>query len=385
MGRAIVLLMGLAGVGCGPTPGRDGGTPAVDAGVYVPVEKRALGLNDATFLFPLSVDGGRPTPFAAADTMIPRALFDRLTTTPGDVLTDLSRLRLVGLRFDLCDRATPSPCDPTADGVLRLVHQPVFADGTTEDIALHSFFPIPRSEVAETVDTLRALARLQDVPRGAALKVNTALDVNPEFTEKLTGLVRRYVTTSRLFRLTLFGQLTNRPSLIWVFRGIQKQGPAFVRIDIPDLQEVDQVTLLASANELRTTPLADDPPGFARAMSVMGFGSATPAQQREALESMAASDNPLLTTADTIQCVTCHVTTTVMADRAAVAGVPITSLTSRYTSATFDLSPLGDAAVRFRTLRALGYLGRAPIVAQRTVNETANVLQELEARFPPAP
>lgn len=373
-------------VGCG-APGRpDAGAAEPDGGTgYVPIEKRALGLNDVTFLLPLGLDGGRPSPFPAADTMIPRVLFDRLTTTPGDVLTDLSRMRLVAIRFDLCDRSMPTPCEPNADGVLRLVHQPVFSDGTTEDIALHSFFPIPRAEVPEAVDTLRALARLQDVPRGSALKVNTALDVNVEFTEKLTGLVRRYVTTSRMFRLTLFGQLTNRAALIWVFRGLQKQGPAFVRIEIPDVQEVDQVTLLAASNEFRTTPQADEPTGFTRAMSVMDFGQAAPTQQRAALEAMAAIDNPLLNTADTIQCVTCHVTTTVMADRANVAGVQVSSLTSRYTAPGFDLSPLGDSAVRFRTLRALGYLGRSPIVAQRTVNETANVLNELEARYPPAP
>jgi hypothetical protein len=65
--------------------------------------------------------------------------------------------------------------------------------------------------------------------------------------------------------------------------------------------------------------------------------------------------------------------------------VPLDALSNRFTSTTFDLTPPGDAQVRFRTLRALGYLQKWPLVAQRAVNETASVLEEMEQRFPPAP
>ena len=72
-------------------------------------------------------------------------------------------------------------------------------------------------------------------------------------------------------------------------------------------------------------------------------------------------------------------------DRLTRAGVDVATLTSRYTSTDFDMTPLGDPQSRFRTLRALGYFQSSPLVAQRTVNETANVLSELEVRYPPAP
>lgn len=379
-----LALLGLVLVGCGaPMPMTDAGTP-FDAGSYTPVESRRLGLNDATLLLPLApLDAG--SPFPAPELMIPRALFDRISTTPGDVVTDLARLRVVALRFDICDRATTAPCADTADGVLRLVLQPVFNDGTAEDVAFHAFYPVPRNEVHQAVDTLRALARLQNVPLGSALRVNTAFGVDAEYTATLAGFVRRYAGAARLFRLTLFGQLTNRAALIWVFRGVEQRGGGFARIEIPGIQEIDQVSLLFSATEFQTMPQADAPRGFARAMSLRSFMGGTPLEQREALEALVASDNPTLNTADTIQCVTCHVSTTVLADRAAVAGVDVTTLTGRYTSPQFDLTPLGDEALRFRTLRALGYLRGTPLVAQRTVNETANVLGELEARYPPAP
>lgn len=384
MKRLLPLALVAVVSACGPQLTAMDAGGGFDAGSYTPVESRLLGLNDVTFLFPLpSPDAG--SPFPPAETMIPQGPFDRVSTTPGDVVTDLRRLKLVALRFDICDRATTAPCAETADGVIRLVLQPTFNDGSAEDIALHAFYPVPRSEVYEAVDTLRALARLQDVRRQSALRVNTALGVDAEFTSKLAAFVRRYAVAPNMFRLTLFGQLTNNAAQIWVFRGVERKAGQFVRIEIPDIREIDQVSLLFSATEFRTMPQADEPMGFARAMSASAFSSATPAEQRQALEAMAASDNPKLNTADTIQCVTCHVTTTVMGDRATIAGVDVTTLTSRYVNTDFDMTPLGDPATRFRTLRGLGWFRRSPLVAQRTVNETANVLSELEVRYPPAP
>lgn len=90
-----------------PVP--DAGEP-FDAGSYTPIECRAgLGLNDATYLLPLwAPDAG--SPFPTAEAMIPRVLFDRVSTTPGDVVADLSRLRIVAIRFDICNRSTTAPC-----------------------------------------------------------------------------------------------------------------------------------------------------------------------------------------------------------------------------------------------------------------------------------
>ncbi|MEW6435463.1 MAG: hypothetical protein AB1730_28535 [Myxococcota bacterium] len=377
---SLVVLTGLAACsGAGPGP-EDGG---VGEGPYVPVESRPLGLNDVTVLLPLeSVDAGTPLP--GPEALIRYDLFDRLTTTPGDVLTDFDRLRVVAIRFDVCDRAQPGPCPPGADGSLRLVLQPLLRDGHAEDVALHAFYPVPNAEVPELVDTLRALARLQDVPLSSPLKVNTAWKVNAEYTEKLAALVARYAAPAKLLRLTLFGQLTTNAALIWVFRGVEKQGAGFVRIDIPDVRAQDQQVLLFGGASFTATPIADAPAGFRRVMSESDFTAATPAQQREALESLTAADNPTVHTAQTVQCVTCHVSTTLLSQRAADAGIGLATLPTRYTS-TFDLTPLGKDSVRPFTLRALGWLRDEPLVAHRTVHESANVIDEMEARFPPAP
>jgi hypothetical protein len=380
--RVAVALAFLAA--CGTSTGVPDAGPAPFVDTYVPIERRALGLNDVTFLLPLpTADGG--TPFPAADAMVTRVLFDRLTTQPGDVQAELSRFALVAARFDLCDRPRPGRCPDAADGVLRLVLQPVSSVSGAEDIALHAFFPVPRAEVAETVDGLRALARLQDVPVGSMLQVNRALGRNTEFTTRLSTFVARYARGERLFRLTLFGQLTRNAALIWVFRGLERRGDGFARIEIPDIRELDQVTRLFSATEVLTTPQADAPAGFALSMAARDFMSAPSDRQREALDVLEAVDNPTLHTAETVQCVSCHIATTVRADRARAANLAVASLPSHFTAPGFDLTPLGDSGVRFRTLRALGWFGTSPLVSARVVNETVVVVQEIEARFPPAP
>ncbi|MDX2015235.1 MAG: hypothetical protein SFW67_33890 [Myxococcaceae bacterium] len=377
-GLLVVLV-----IACGaPTPPPDAG-PAGFVETYVPTERRPLGLNDVTYLLPLpGADAGVALP--RGDALVPRALFDRLTTQPGDVLAELPRFVVVAARFELCDRPRPGPCSNEADGVLRLVLQPVSPLTGAEDVALHAFYPVPRAEVYETVDELRALGRLQDLAQGSMLQVNRAFGSNPEFTARLSAFLGRTARLERLFRLTLFGQLTRNAALIWVFRGLERRGDGFVRLEIPDVRELDQVTRLFSATEVLNTPQADAPAGFRLLMAAREFMTAPAAEQRQALDVLEAIDNPTLHTSETVQCVSCHIATTVRADRARVANVDLTTLPNHFSSNRFDLTPLGDEGLRFRTLRALGWFGTSPLVSARVVNESAAVVDELEARFPPA-
>ena len=374
MGRALLIVGLLAG--CGSRSGVDAG--ATDASVFVPTQTRLLGLNDLTWLLPLeSLDAG--SPFPPPEELVPFASFDRLTNTMPVVRTDLSRLRVVAVRFDLCDRATPAPCAEDADGVFRLVLQPILGPpARVEDVALHAFFAVPRADVPLVVDELRALAVLQDVPRATALRVNTA---DAAYRQRLAALVARYAKSARLHRLTLFGQQTEHAAVVWTFRGEEKSGAALGPIEIPGIMSTAQEVLLFGGDSYQVTPLADAPPGFSRVVMVTSFRNSTAAQQRESVSSLVAVDNPLLHTASTVQCATCHLSTTLLTPRSVDAGIDVTSLGDRFISALFDLTPLGGQS-RSRTLRAFGYFGDAPLVSQRVINETANVLGELEQRFP---
>lgn len=360
-------------------------TPQTPDAGFTPTQTRLLGLNDATFLLPLEpLDAG--SAFPPAVELIAFAAFDRLTSAMPPVRTDLARLRVVAIRFDLCDRAQPGACANEADGVFRLVLQPVFGTPQrTEDIALHAFYTVPREAVPEVVDELRALATLQDVPRGAALRVNAVFATDSVYRQQLTALVTRYAKSPRLHRLTLFGQETEKAALIWIFRGEERTGTGpLAPIELPGGLGTSQEVLLFGGDSYVLTPLADVPVGFSRAVMETSFRNSTTEQQRESVRSLTAVDNPRLHTANTVQCASCHLTTTMLSARASDAGIDLTALPEFFGPAMFDATPLGTQGARFRTLRALGYFGDVPLVSARVINETIDVLGELEVRFPAA-
>lgn len=377
MWRAL-LLLGLSA--CGTPLAADAG---VDAG-FVPTQSHALGLNDVTFLLPLEeLDAG--SPFPNPFELIPFASFDRLTSAAPVVRTDLARLRVVAVRFDVCDRAGPGPCAEDADGVFRLVLQPVYGTPPkVEDVALHGFFAVPRAEVPRVVDELRGLAAQQDLPHAAALRVNTTFQTAAAYRAQFGALVSRYAKAPRLHRLTLFGQETERAAIVWSFRGEERVGGGGLGpIEIPGVMTTQQEVLLFGGDSYQLTPLADFPSGFSRAVMESSFRNAPAAAQLESVKALAAVENPTLHTANTVQCASCHLSTTVLPARAADAGIDLGTLEEVYRAPLFDQTPLGNQSARFRTLRALGYFVDTPLVSQRVVNETANVLDELERRYPP--
>src|SRR5690606_5036663 len=105
-------------------------------------------------------------------------------------------------------------------------------------------------------------------------------------------LVGRYARAERLHRLTLFGQLTLQAALVWVFRGVELQDGGFQAIHIPGLDADEQIVRLFSNTSYTTEPQADDPPGMLLALSDASFERADDAAKRQALETLAAVDNP---------------------------------------------------------------------------------------------
>jgi hypothetical protein len=122
------------------------------------------------------------------------------------------------------------------------------------------------------------------------------------------------------------------------------------------------------------------PKGIADAFDDARFAAATDARKRELLEILASVDNPNLNAPDTVSCITCHGATAVTQRRLESANADATSIAGRYTS-TYDMSVGGRLRER-NVNRALGWLGRDAMISQRVVNDTAQLLVELESRFP---
>jgi hypothetical protein len=145
-------------------------------------------------------------------------------------------------------------------------------------------------------------------------------------------------------------------------------------------QETLESVILGSSYDV--SPMTGIPPGLVNVLSSSAFQAADATTRRQYLAELAAVDNPLKHTTETVACFACHVSTVVMRARSTFALIEPETLPGRYTS-EYELSTDGGkSAETERSIRALGYLGRDPLISQRVVNDTAQTLTELEQRYP---
>jgi len=384
--------------GLGPGDGLAADSPSADA--YVPTESHALGMNDVSILLQLPEDPVGTTTFARMSgfpggaELVPRDLFARLVTTPGDVGEVYDDFHLVAIRFDLCDRINPGPCPEGEDGRLRLVFQPLRPGASVpatqaDDVALHAFYPIPAPELAPVVDELRALARLYAFQTESPIAINQALSATApasEYASRLRALVERYAAAARVARLTLFAQDTLAPAGDWIFRGVEASSTGYDDIAIPTLSTTHQRSILVEwpmPPSFDTSPVADVPAGIQLAFQGAQFDGATSAQRTASLEALAAAQNPTMQGFATEQCANCHLAATLTQMRATEVGVDPATIAGTYTSSRAISTQFGPQSSG--SLRAFGWIFQYPAISHRVANETALVLDEIDARFPPAP
>ena len=358
-------------------------------------------MNDVTILAPLPRSIATPVLLRGAEladdgtAFVPRALYDGLVTDPvtGTPIVTLvapyklidkhDRLHLVAVRLDLCDRHLPGVCPAAEDARMRLVFQLV-ADGSgAEDVGFHAFYTIRNDEIAAAVGALRELARIAPAQTGA-LRVSPALSATDPaaYAAKLRAFVKRYGGESRLVRLTMNALNLNFASITWELRGVERRGNAFVAIPIVGSTTTSEEVTLSGDPGYDVRPNADTPAGLAGAITKYMFDAADISSKRAFLAALAAVDNPMSHTAETVPCVACHVSTVVLNARVLATAIDPLTLPGRYTS-KFDLSVAGgQSAATPRTIRALGYFGTQPMISQRVVNDTAQTLTEIEDRYP---
>lgn len=349
-----------------------------------------LGMNDVSMLVPLPPSDA-PTLFRASDPtvegtpILPVAIYDDAITIPGrpGELGDFyDQLHVVALRFDLCDRVALGPCPEGAEGSLRLVFQPVFG-ATGVDLGFHAFYTIPPADVPGVVARLRTLAAMRGEPTTSPLGPSQVLATDAAYRDEVRAMVNDLARPSRLMRVTAMGQVVIAAAFRWVFHGIERRNGVFEEMVLPDTNDgLTQDVLLLDQASYRLTPEVDLPAGLQLALSRSDFGSAGASERTAALRALIDVENPLTHTADTVQCASCHVSTVALAHRAMDAGVDPRTLPGAFTS-PFDLSIARGASATDDTLiRGFGWVGNDAAISQRVVNETANVLAEIQARFP---
>lgn len=403
--RSAVGALVVAAVSCGgraPEPS-DGVAPAptlssprpagpwgTGAGPYFP-----LGLNDVTILVPLPPSVAEPVVARASDRgedqeLITPDAFDGLMMwlPAGFARPAYGRLHVVAVRFDLCDRDGPGPCPPDADGRMRLVFQPIL-DGNdgADDVGVHVFYSIPSSDVPEAVGALRSLARRRHTATDAPLQPSPALAAfDASYAAALRDLVRRYARSRAVVRMTINARdanhLASTGETRWFFTGIEGSSSEAPPTLVASSHTAGQFVTFEGRASYTATPPADAPFGLSDVLLQSAFDANDDGGKRKLLNAIVQADNPLVSATKNVSCVACHAATVVTAVRAATSSIDPASLPGYYASSR-DLSvAYGRLDATPNTLRAFGWLGVQPMISQRVVNETAQVLDEIEQRFP---
>lgn len=379
---AVLVLL----VACGA------GAPAADRTGAVADRGRApaLGMNDVSILLPLPREPGAPVLAGLDEALIDRRWYDALVGARGDIgprtgaAIAFEDFQVVAVRFDLCERAAIGACPRDAVGRLRLVLQPLYVrDGAAfaHDVALHAFYPVPADEVGAVVEALRRLAGRGGAAPGAPLGVSPAAAAgDAAYLGGLRALVGRYARAAELVRLTVIGQVANAAAFAWIFRGLDREGDGFVAMMIPGVAAAQQTVQLAGGDTVyRSEPIADVPAGFALATNGPRFAAAPPDQRAAAIAALVELQNPTLHDTVDTQCIGCHLAAFLTARRAAASGIDPASLPGWFATRAAAVPTI--ARQDARVVRAFGWAGNAPAISQRVVNDTAEVLSEIAARF----
>ncbi len=394
----FLALLALAGAGCGAggaSPGDAG--PAADAGAGdvgradTGPPPPSLGLNDVSVLFPLPETDDAPGYLSAEregarGVLLPRAVFDAIPTfpvVPADGLV-YTRMRVMAIRFDGCG-GVPGACHPE----IRMVMQPINANGRARDSALHLFYRLDGAAMGAVVAGLRAARALAPEAQGAPLDVHPALvaqGVEGAYGTALRALVLQHVGAENLVRMTFF---LRAPPVqeVWFFGGFDRGDDGrFAAMNIVGVGRGNQrviLTTTATGYQFELTPVAAMPEDGRVLLSSAAATAATDEARRAAVASFLRVENPRRYVPDQLPCAGCHIATYVRAEAQRRFEIGETGFDDDRFTAPYDLSRRGNAADNPSSLRAFGWFHTEPMIAQRTIHESALVLEDLERRYPP--
>ncbi|MEO6950461.1 MAG: hypothetical protein ABI321_01505 [Polyangia bacterium] len=370
------------------------------AGCTSASNKSIVGLDDVSFLFPLSADPGRllapkdgtaygPLLSSADLSMVPQLVQGEDARSNDDVLGEA---RVVAARLDICS-TDAAGCEPE----VRLVFQPVLTIGgttSTRDAAIHAIYRLGRADLLSLSARVLALRDHHDATEGLSVHPTMLAEgVDGPYATALKALLLEYVGTTNLSRMAFFEQLGDSTG------GVTPDGPPAVggeaqqwRMEALDVHagqytpeaigstttEFFTRTLSSSADEdTRTGELIPEPVAMVSVSSLYDAqaASADGARLDDGAAKVLRLENPRLEKVDDNSCVSCHSAFAMGAWSRSHAAMPETgdAFTSRY-----SLVLPSDDTVTTHSLRAFGYFGGKPAISQRAVNHTALVAETLD-------
>lgn len=350
---------------------------------------------DVTIIYPLPQSGDlggllAGTASGAAGELVPAGVFGlvpgpldprpgRATSGRGEAVR--SRLRLMAVRIDPCFASRGEVPDAQCKNQIRLSFQGVRVEGGRargDDGAVHVFVQLGR---AELLDFAREILRARDAAGGytpGPLGVHPLLrrqGLSGSFARALSAAILSHCGAARVSRMTFFIR-SETPQSQWFFGVYDLTAGAFVPSPIPT---TDQAAEVLNAGVQIGDELSGDMPAptqprddLSLLLSTSQARAAGPAAQRSAFDAALRIENPRLHTPDTIDCVSCHVSTAVRRAAESTLGLSSADSPSRY-PAQATLPHEGPARPTLENVHAITYLDDELGLNQRTTNESAEV------------
>lgn len=356
-----------------------------------------LSQNDVSILmpFPESADEGlRASTVGGYGELLPRTVYKNIPVLMfGEAEKIYQNLRVVGIRLDPCFLKTTSP--DSCQTQVRMTWQPLGKDFdghlTFSDAAIHTLYDLPAADFQTLIAQLENLKS-----KSGGKKTNETLDVHPllksggmesAYARELLSLILAQVGGQRLLQTT-FMTVTGGETM-WTFGGLVPKGDRFESLTIPRIPRKIQAFANSSADATDFAGgIAPAPQGKDTFnLIITRSDEIRDADEPQVLEGALSAfrvENPRLHSAQTMDCVSCHA-----AQNARVWSAkqyPALKIEERGDAIKFksrfdttNSSAVGDT----KLLRAFGYSGNIPAISQRTVNETAEVLERLYGAHSP--
>jgi hypothetical protein len=365
---------GGAGVGGATAGGASaGGAGGAGGKAGAPSSSAKIGLNDVSYLFPLpKTDAELKSLLTFASTgahgaLFPRTIYDPIITHLTE-LTDAEesyqRSHVVAMRLDPCAAHLSAKPNEPCESEVRLTTELTDSPGGFSDGGVHLVYRVEAAELSVMLSELLALkptafADLTAEPLGPH-PIMKKEGLSGPFARGVKDVILKHVGGDRLIKVTTV--IAGRSGNDWFFDQYEKQGKAFVATNIPTLNVAstgfDEFAQPNSGG--RDTQLHDiDPKGFP--LELANSDSAKklpPAKMKAALERLAALEDPNLYSSLSVECVSCHLTTSARGFYEQLTGTKVAP--SYVAPAGLNLTRVDETELSGFNTRAFGYFGGGP-------------------------
>lgn len=296
-----------------------------------------------------------------------------------------AELRLVAVRFD--------PCFGPADGSacraqMRLVFQGLELDSSgrvgASDGAVHVFVELSAHELEATIRELLKLNAASGGYTPGPLGVHPILKregLGGPFATGLKQLILSHAGASRSSRMTFF-VLLGAGAPTWSFGIFDKVGAAYQQQNIATVAQPQQRLTNSISFGGKLSATVTNPTLHVDSVLVLldtqEAMAKTPAERQHAFDAALRIENPRTHTADTIDCVGCHTATPVVRGGEMFFGLSQAGNANRFTSPAPPALAHPEAAT-INNIHAFSYLGEELAISARTANETAVVVEAMNA------